>query len=169
MDTDSKRVIIGRICAVSGIKGWVKVHSHTQPRENILNYAPWLLCRNGVWQPIRVLDGRMQGKGLVVKLENCADRDAAYEWSGADVAIYRSQLPAPQPGSYYWADLIGLTVVNLQGKSLGVVDSLLETGANDVLVVKGESECLVPYIKDQVIKEVDLRAGTMRVDWDPDF
>lgn len=165
MDALSKRIVVGRICGVSGLSGWVKVMSYTAPKENILRYSPWLVCVDGVWQPLRLLGGRLQGKGLVAQLENYAERDVAYKLVGAEVAVYRSQLPPTQSGSYYWTDLIGMEVINLQGEQLGTIDSLFETGANDVLVIKGAKEHLIPYIKDQVIKEIDLHSGVMRVDW----
>lgn len=165
----SKRITMGRICGVVGLSGWVKVVSYTEPKENILRYTPWLLCLNGIWQPIRLLGGRLQGKGLVAQLENYVDRDAAHKLIGTEVAVYRAQLPPAQAGSYYWTDLIGLEVLNLQGERLGAIESLFETGANDVLVIKGAREYLVPYIKDQVIKEIDLHSGVMRIDWDSEF
>ena len=104
-----------------------------------------------------------------MQLKDCNDRDAAAMLTGTEIGVYRSQLPAVESDDFYWNDLIGLQVVTNSGRLLGRVDHLIETGANDVMVVKGEQECLVPYIKDQVIESVDLEAGEIRVDWDPDF
>jgi 16S rRNA processing protein RimM len=104
-----------------------------------------------------------------VQLAGYDDRDAAAVLSGTEIGVYRSQLPAPDTDEYYWSDLVGLQVLTTQDKLLGVVDHLIETGANDVLVIHGERECLVPFIRHQVIKSVDLDAGVIRVDWDPDF
>lgn len=163
-----QHIIVGRIAGLFGVRGWVKVFSHTQPLDNILSYTPWLLLRDGHCTPVKPLAGRVHGKGIVAQLEGCDDRDAAAALVGCDIAIERSQLPRAGTGEFYWADLIGLKVVTLDGVELGVVDHLLETGANDVVVVQGERERLLPYV-DQVIREVDLDGGLMRVDWDPDF
>lgn len=162
-------LVMGRIAAPYGVKGWVRVATFTEAAENLLAYAPWHLKLNGRWQAVELLDGREHGKGLVVQLAGCDDRDAAAALSGTDIGVFRSQLPAPEPDEFYWSDLVGLQVVTTADTLLGVVDHLIETGANDVLVIRGEREHLVPFIRDQVIKSVDLQAGVIRVDWDPDF
>ena len=157
--------MLGRIAGVYGVRGWVRVFSDTDPRDNILRYAPWLL--NGTLH--RVLEGRKHGKGLVVRLEGCDDRDQAAALVGQAISIYRDQLPAPRPDEFYWADLEGLSVETLNGEPLGRVSHLFSTGANDVLVIKGERERLLPFVWGDVVKDVDFDAGVMRVDWDPDF
>lgn len=162
-------LVMGRIAAPFGVRGWLRVAPFTASMENLLEYGNWQIGRNGAWQTAQVLDGKLHGKGLVVQLEHCNDRDAAAALTGSDVAVYRSQLPATAAGEYYWNDLLGLQVVTETGQVLGVVDHLLETGANDVLVVKGERECLVPFLRDRVVKAIDLDAGVIRVDWDADF
>ncbi|MCW8828882.1 MAG: ribosome maturation factor RimM [Gammaproteobacteria bacterium] len=163
-------IVVGRIAGLYGVRGWVKVYSHTQPRENILNYATWYLERGGSWQPFTLEAGRTQGKGVVAKLEGCSDRDAAAELMTSTVAIHREQLPGAAAGEYYWADLQGLRVRNLDGVELGEVSHLLETGANDVLVVKqGSEERLIPFVQGQFVTDIDLEQGEMTVDWDPDF
>lgn len=167
-DTE-ERVAVGRISGVYGVKGWVKIYSYTDPRDNILQYTPWLLKRPDGWQAVEVVDGRAHGKGVVARLEGCEDRDAAARWIDTEIAILRSQLPEPEAGEYYWNDLIGLRVLTLSGEDLGRVDHLLETGANDVLVVQGDRERLIPYIPGDVVTAVDLDAGELRVDWDPGF
>lgn len=161
-------IVVGRIAGLFGVRGWVKVFSHTQPLDNILRYSPWLVLRDGQWLPMKPLAGRIHGKGIVAHIEGCDDRDVAAALVGCDIAIVRSQLPRAEAGEIYWADLIGLKVVTLEGVELGVVDHLLETGANDVVVVRGERERLLPYV-EQVIREVDLDGGLLRVDWDPEF
>jgi 16S rRNA processing protein RimM len=158
-------IILGHIAGVYGVRGWVRVVSETEPRDNILRYLPWLL--NGV--PRQVLEGRQQGKGLIVRLEGCEDRDQAAALVGQAISIYRDQLPAPRADEFYWADLEGLSVETLNGESLGRVSHLFSTGANDVLVIKGERERLVPFVWEAVVKDVDFDAGMLRVDWDPDF
>lgn len=147
----------------------MKVYSHTDPPENILGYSPWQLHIGTQWPVTNVLEGRRHGKGLVALLEGWEDRDAARRLLGADIAIERLQLPAVEPDEYYWADLIGLRVVNRAEVELGRVDSLMETGSNDVLVVRDDREHLIPFLPGDVIIEVDLKAGTIRVDWDPEF
>lgn len=162
-------ILLGRISGLYGVRGWVKVYSYTEPRENILGFSPWHVRLGGEWQFREVAEGRVHGKGIVARLSDVEDRDAAAALVGADIAISRDRLPAPAPGEYYWTDLIGLRVFTLAGAELGVVDHLLETGANDVLVVQGERERLIPFIREQVVVEIDLERGVMRVDWDPDF
>jgi 16S rRNA processing protein RimM len=162
---DRQPIVLGRIAGVYGVRGWVRVFSDTDPRDNILRYAPWLL--NGTLH--RVLEGRKHGKGLVVRLEGCDDRDQAAALVGQAISIYRDQLPAPRPDEFYWADLEGLSVETLNGEPLGRVSHLFSTGANDVLVIKGERERLLPFVWGDVVKDVDFDAGVMRVDWDPDF
>lgn len=167
--TDEPRVIVGQIAGVFGVQGWVKVQSYTQPPENILTYRPWWVKLHGEWRVAPVGAARSHGKGIVARLEGHDDRDQARALVGAPIGISRTQLPPPAPGEYYWADLVGLRVVNREGVSLGTVDHLFATGANDVLVVKGERERLIPFIKDQVILEIDLERGVLTVDWDAAF
>lgn len=169
--SDANEVLsAGKISGVFGIKGWVKVFSHTEPRDNILNYSPWLLQKNGSQRAFKVIKGQLHGGAVVAELEGVADRDAALALMGYEILIYKNQLPKPKPGEYYWNDLIGLSVVNLQGVSLGKVDHLLETGANDVLVVTDQDgERLIPFIQQQYVVNIDLAQGLMTVDWDAEF
>ena len=162
-------VVVGKISGVFGVRGLVKVYSYTEPREHILSYDPWMLGSGKDWETFSVVSGQEQGKRLVAKLRGCDDRDQAQLLVGKDIAIEKSQLEATQPGEYYWSDLEGLQVMTLDQKLLGTVSHLFETGSNDVLVVKGERDHLVPYIKGQVIAEIDLDAGHIVVDWDPEF
>ncbi len=167
---EQRFVTLGRISGVHGVQGWVRVHSDTSPRENIVDYSPWHLVREGRRESWKVKSGRRQGKAVVAKLEGCNDRDAAEELVGALISIPRSALPdTTVPGEYYWADLVGLRVETVDGVELGRIEQLFETGSNDVIVVQGDKERLVPYIWEQVVREVDLEAGVMRVDWDPEF
>ncbi len=160
----------GRISGVFGVKGWVKVFSFTQPRENILRYSPWVLKKNHQTKEVKVIGGQRQGSNVVAELENITDRDAALELMNWEILIHKRQLPKTDPGEYYWADLIGLKVETQDGYGLGLVDHLLETGANDVLVVvDGEIERLIPFLQQQTVLKIDLDAGLMVVDWDPDF
>ncbi len=162
---------MGRIVALFGVRGWVKVQSHTEPRENLLNYRPWQLCQHDTCRSFTVTECQRHGKGLVAKLEGIEDRDAAAKLVGARILVPRAQLPDAGAGEFYWTDLLGLQVVSLEGEVLGCVDHLLATGANDVLVVRDAAghERLIPFIPDQVVRNVDLSEGRIEVDWDPAF
>ena len=151
-----------------GVKGWVKVTSFTEPPEGILKYKNWSVVKNGSERKLGLLQGKPHGKFIVVKFEGIDDRDAAALLTHSEIRVERQDLPASDD-SFYWADLIGLQVTTKEGVSLGLVDSLMETGANDVLVVKGDRERLVPWIEGDVVIDVDLAAGAIRVDWDPEF
>ncbi|MDD5460558.1 MAG: ribosome maturation factor RimM [Methylococcales bacterium] len=164
-----KPIHIGKISGVFGVKGWLKVFSFTEPRENILNYSPWLLKKDSETRLIAVVDGKLQGKAIVAQLKGIDDRDQATGVMGWDIFITPEQLPEAEEGEYYWSDLIGLKVETTQGVQLGIVDSLLETGANDVLIVHGERERVIPFLQKQTIMNIDLDAGRIIVDWDPEF
>lgn len=162
-------VELGRISGLHGVRGWVKVFSHTQPRENILKYSPWYLEIDGRWVPFELKAGRRQGSTVVAHLEGCADRDAAARLLEHRIAVRSEQLPPAGEGEYYWADLIGLQVLTTDGVELGTVSALMETGANDVLVVSGDRERLIPYTPGHAVQGVDLAAGVITVEWDPEF
>jgi 16S rRNA processing protein RimM len=133
---DSELINVGEISGVFGIKGWVNVYSLTDPRENILSYSPWILKKGSEIKEVKLINGNRQGKSVVACLEGISDRNIAESYSGWDILIKKSQLPDIEEGEYYWADLVGLQVETEQGVNLGKVDYLIETGANDVLVVK---------------------------------
>ena len=160
---------MGRVAAPYGVRGWLRVVTFTEAVDSLLAYNTWHLGRQGQWSEVRLLEGKPHGKGLIVRLEGCSERDAAAALSGADIAVYRSQLPEPREDEYYWNDLIGLRVVTIGGTHLGEVDHLIETGANDVLVIQGDRERLVPFVQGEVIRSIDLDKGEIRVDWDPEF
>lgn len=166
-----KPLIVGKLNGASGIKGWVKVYSYTDPKENILNYSPWYLKLDGQWQQVSILNGREQGKTVVAQLEGCNDRNTAESYRGVEIAIEESQLPQLEEGEYYWRDLVGLTVVNMAGEELGTVKKMMETGANDVLVVKTTSkeELLIPYVPEYSVMKVDLESKQITVDWELDY
>lgn len=163
-------VIVGRLGGAFGIKGWVKLVSYTRPMDGIIDY-PTLYVRvaGDQWSLCQIESIKMQGKGLVIKFDGAEDRDAAQQYRNCEVAVDRSSLPEPRTGEYYWAELVGLTVTTVTGVLLGKVSYLVETGANDVLVVEGDKERLIPYIPEQVIRNIDLDGQQMLVDWDPDF
>jgi 16S rRNA processing protein RimM len=167
--TNMTRVMLGRINGLYGVRGWVKVFSYTRPMTNIFDYSAWQLYQHGEWQTLALCEGKAQGKGIIARLETIEDRNQAAQLLGAEIAVCRSQLPHTPEGQYYWADLMGLTVINNKDITLGEVAHLLETGANDVLVLKGERQRLIPFVRDHVILEVDLAQGIIRVDWDEAF
>ncbi|MEY3807278.1 MAG: hypothetical protein RI893_254 [Pseudomonadota bacterium] len=164
-----QHISVGKISGVFGIKGWVKVFSFTDPRENILTYSPWLLKKNDETKTVTIVDGQLQGKTIVAQLAGIDDRNQAESLMGWDIFISPEQLPKTAKDEYYWSDLIGLTVETIDGVQFGMVDSLLETGANDVLIVQGERERVIPFLQGQTIISVDLDAGKIIVDWDPEF
>ena len=171
-----KPVVVGRLGAVYGIKGWLKVHSFTDDAESLFEYAPWLIEQHGMWREIRVDGWRRHNNGLLCKLEGIDQREDAQALVGLDIAVVPQNFPALEEGEYYWSDLIGCQVVNLKGYQMGEVTELMETGSNDVLVVKaklndayGMKERLIPFLEGQVIKKIDLATSSIEVDWDPDF
>ena len=159
-------LLIGKIVGLHGVSGWVKLESYTEPRVALFSYKPWLVGETEVAK----VQGREQGKGLIGKLDGIDDRDSAVRLIGAEIKIPRSALPKPKRGEFYWADLEGLEVVTTEGAVLGKVSHLFATGANDVLVVRdGERERLIPYVTKQFVHKIDLDAGRITVDWDPEF
>lgn len=164
-----KLVVLGRVSGIYGVRGWVRVFSDTDPRESILSYRPWFLRRAGNWESMDIAEGRRHGKGVVARLEGVDDREAARALLGREIAVHRDQLGVTGPGEYFWADLEGLEVVTTGGRTLGVVDHLFETGANDVMVVKGDRERLVPFSEPEPVREVNFEDRRILVDWDPDF
>ena len=160
---------VGKIVGLHGVDGWVKIESWTEPRLQIFSYRPWRLTLAGSELEVASTQGHEQGKGMVAKLPGCDDRDAAAKLIGATIQVPRSALPKPKRGEYYWTDLEGLAVVTVEGVDIGQVSHLFATGANDVLVVRGERERLIPFVIGQFVKKVDLDAGRITVDWDPEF
>ena len=166
--TELKPVLLGRIAGLYGVKGWLKVHSYTEPREAILNYKDWLLVRDNEQQSVKVAAGRRHGKSVIARIDGVEDRDDAACFVGDDISVPRERLPDAGRDEFYWADLEGLQVVHRDGRVLGKVAYLLATGANDVLVVQGDQELLIPFVQKEVIKGVDLAAGVINVDWEWD-
>lgn len=165
----ARRVVVGRIAGVHGIKGWVKVESFTEPPAQLLKFSPWWLRLDSQWRAFEPDQGRAHGKALVAHLAGCDDRDVAATLHGAEIAIWREQFPALPNGEYYRADLEGLNVVTGAGVALGRIERLFDTGANVVMVVRGERERLIPFLRGDVVLDVDLAGGVMTVDWDPQF
>ncbi len=161
--------MVARIAGIYGVKGWVKVASYTVPATEILMYTPWLLKRDSGWQVFEVTQRKPHGKGLIVHPVGSNDYDTASKLVGAEIAVTRHQFPELPEGEYYWADLENLQVVTRSGSDFGFVARLFDTGANAVMVVQGDRERLIPFIRGDVVLDVDLAAGIITVDWDPDF
>ncbi len=159
---------MGRIVGAFGVQGWVKVKPFTQSPENLGRYGRWWIAAQAGWREAEVLGFDVHGKGPVARLEGVADRTAAEGLRGADIAVTRETLGEAEEGTLYWADLVGLEVVDERGAALGRVEGLFETGASAVMVVKGERERLIPFVPDYVLA-VDRGAGRITVDWKPDY
>ena len=178
MSNRSNLVDVGRIATVFGVSGWVKIRSYTQTQENIFDYQPWWLkTRHGV-KAVEVGASKAQGKGMLAHIKGIDTLEAAREICQVNIAVERNQLPSLEEDEFYWHQLEGLQVISeFEGQTyaFGPVQRLMETGANDVLVVKGEDgsidqrERLIPYVPGQYVKSVDLTTKEIRVDWDPEF
>ena len=167
--------VMGKITSVYGVKGWVKVFSYMQPKENICRYKQWRIDRGSDSRSVQVLQCKPHGNGLVAEIEGCNDRDKARELAEYLISVPIDSLPELDAGDYYWHELVGLQVRLSDDRVLGVVNHLIETGANDVLVVRkcagsiDGKERLIPYLPEQVVQEINLAEGWLRVDWDPEF
>ena len=165
----SQQITVGEVAGAFGIKGWVKIYSHTDPFNNILNYSPWLLTDLDGTREYEVLSGRVHGNFIIARLAGVDDRDQAQKLKSSKITVLRDIFPPLESGQYYWADLIGLRVTNLEGVELGVITQMMSTGANDVIIAKAEREHLIPFVVGVFVKEVKLDEGRMLVDWDADF
>ena len=163
-------VIMGRVASAHGLRGWVKIQPFTEYLDSLLDYRAWWIGHEqGPWREVEVGQCEVHGKTLVAQLPDCPDRTAAEKLKGLLIAVPRNSLPKQEEGEYYWSDLIGLAVVNEAGARLGTVTNLLETGANEVLSVQGDSgEILIPFVAS-AIKQVDLKNRTIRVDWSAEY
>jgi len=159
---------MGRIAAPFGVKGWVKVQPFSEDPGALMDFESWRVGRGGQQTHYSVEAIQDHGKALVAKLAGIDDRDAAYALRGQEISVAKHDLPPPQENEFYWSDLIGLKVINREGVELGRVDSLMESGANDLLVVKGMREHLIPFVA-AFVGEVDLAGGTIEVDWGEDY
>jgi 16S rRNA processing protein RimM len=164
---ERKIVHIGHVSGVHGIKGWVKIFSLTEPREAIFEYQPWLLGE--AFKKVCIRQGKKHGKHLIALLEEVDDREQAEGLVKQPISVYRDQFPVLPDDEFYWTDLAGLAVRLEDGTELGTVESMLATGANDVMVVRGEKERLIPFVPGQYVKQVSLDGGYVIVDWDPEF
>jgi 16S rRNA processing protein RimM len=160
-------VVVGRLTRAHGVKGWLRLQSFTDPEDNIQGYGPWLRQLGEAWVSCEVEQLLPQPKGFLCKVKGCESRNDAEALAGTLIAVPRDALPQERD-EVYWIDLIGRSVVTPEGVPLGRVDRVLETGANDVLVVKGDRERLIPFI-EQVIEAVSPGDAPLVAHWDPEF
>ena len=170
MSDNERRILLGRIVGAFGIRGQIKIESWTEPRDAIFRYQPWILRDvQGNEREFQGARGKESGKHLVATFPDVTDRDVVEAMRGTDIYVLRSALPPPQAGEFYWIDLEGFRVVNLEGVDFGTVSHLFSTGANDVLSVRGDRERMVPFVEPDFVKSIDFDGGLITVDWDPDF
>ena len=170
-------MVVGRITTVHGVQGWVKVHSFTDPESNIFDYLPWWMDLPGGRNKAEIDQFRATAKGFIAHIVGLDDRDQARLYCQRDILASSAMFPEAAPGEYYWHQLEGMKVVSTHGGRellLGTVDGFFDTGASDVMVVKGDAashdrlERLIPFVEDYIV-EVETVARVIRVDWDPDF
>ncbi len=165
-----RRILLGRVAGAFGVRGEIKLESWTEPRSAIFRYQPWILrSPSGQESTLTGVRGRDSGKHLVARFPGIEDRDTVEAMRGTEVFVPRSALPPPQPDEYYWVDLEGLDVRTVEGVPLGTVSHLFSTGANDVLVARGDRERMIPFVQPDFVRSVDFDANLIVVDWDPEF
>ena len=170
MSDNERRILLGRIVGAFGIRGQIKIESWTEPRDAIFRYQPWILVdAAGRERQFEGACGKESGKHLVATFPDVTDRDVVEALRGTDIYVQRSALPPPKAGEFYWVDLEGFRVVNVEGVDFGTVSHLFSTGANDVLSIRGDRDRMVPFVEPDFVKSVDFEAGLITVDWDPDF
>lgn len=170
MSSKADRFIsVGKVGAPFGVDGAFKIVSFTEHPEDILDFSPWFIRKKDQWFEVELEGEAVHGKYLVAKLPNCDAREEAQQWTNCEIAVKRAQLPELPAGKYYWTDLEGLTVKNITGETLGVLDEVKDTGGTPVMIIQGEQRHLIPYVFEKFVKEVDLASNIMTVDWDSDF
>ena len=174
--TQQRIEVVGKLGSTYGIRGWLRVYSSTEYAESIFDYQPWFLKIKGQWQPTELESWKHHNHELIAKLKNVNDRETAQSRANIEIGVDLSVFPQLEEGDYYWHDLIGCNVVNLEGYAMGTVTEMMETGSNDVLVVRanskdafGKQERLIPFLYEQVVKRVDLTTKVIEVDWDAGF
>lgn len=174
--TQQRIEVVGKLGSTYGIRGWLRIYSSTEYAESIFDYQPWFLKIKGQWQPTELESWKHHNHELIAKLKNVNDRETAQSLANVEIGVDLSVFPQLEEGDYYWHDLIGCNVVNLEGYVMGTVTEMMETGSNDVLVVRanskdafGKQERLIPFLYEQVVKRVDLATKVIEVDWDAGF
>ena len=163
-------VIMGYVSGAFGVRGWIKIHADTEYADSLFDYPVWQLGKPGsTWQPYSFIEGAVQSKSIVARLKGVDDRDQAFGLRGTSIAVLRNELPAPEEDEYYWADLVGLQVINQHDETLGTIVEMMETGAHDVMIVRGaDGERLIPFV-EPILLDVNMAERQVRVDWDADY
>ena len=169
MDKSTDWVVVGRFGRTHGVKGFITVHSYTDPRDNILRYTDWHAYIAKQWQPLKIVHIEVNDKSILAQIEGYREREQVANLTNVDIAVSRAQLPSLKPGEYYWHELVGMQVINQKGQIFGQVKDIMPTGSNDVLVVEGEKRHLIPYLPGQFILDINPGQGLITVDWDMDF
>ena len=166
---DKKYIVVGKIGAPHGVQGWVKIRSHTIPSSNIMDYKTWYTNTKTGWEIINIENCQRHGKTVIAHIKGVNDPESARQYVGKNIAVLRSQLPKPKKDEYYWTDLEGMEVINNQGEKLGVMDHMIETGANDIMVVIGDRKRLIPFLHKRIVLNIDFDKNIIFVDWDKEF
>lgn len=176
MSSKQEPVVLGKLGSCHGIKGWLKITTYTDSVEGIFDYSPWLIKEQGEWREVKVTQWRFQGKAVIAELEGVTTREQAQMLTNCEIAVPAEDMLDLPVDEFYWRDLIGCEVVNINGYNMGKVQQIVETGSNDVLLVKanakdgfGKVERMIPFVTEQFIQSVDISAKQILVDWDPDF
>lgn len=166
---DNIYVVVGQLGKTHGVHGWLKVYSFTDPVDNLLNYSPWCIKQGAEWQELPITDVRINGDSILTHIEGYDAPETARIFTGTEIGVLRSQLPTLPAGEFFWCDLVGMHVITTTGITLGTVERLFQTGANDVLVVQGSREYLIPFIKGHFVTDIQANSRQIIVDWDPEF
>jgi len=166
--SDEKKLLVGKINGFFGVQGWIKIFSYTEPRKNILKYQPWYFIDDGTYKAIEMTTGRKQSKTIVAHLKGIDNKDQAVQLIGKSLYIDKDQLPQLDDNEHYWHELAGFRVINNNAVDLGIVDYLVDTGSNNVLVIKGDKEHWIPYIEPYLVS-IDKQNRFISVDWDENF
>lgn len=169
MQKENEIIPVGRFGKTHGLMGWIKVISYTIPGENIFQYNPWFIQDKDQWNLFEMDRRETADRYLIVHVKGVEDVTQIQYLVGKEIGVERSQFPVLKQGQYYWADLIGFNVIDQNGNRLGHVESFLETGAHDVLVITGNKRCLIPFMKNKIVKNIDKEQKIINVDWDSEF
>jgi 16S rRNA processing protein RimM len=162
-------VVMGKVVGSHGIKGWLKIQPFTEELKTLGKFSSWFVSKNeNEWKEFKVESSSIQGRTVLAKIENINNRNDADVLRGFLIGISKIDLPILAKGKYYWSDLIGLEVINQTGFNFGTIESIMETGSNDVFVIKDEKKTLIPYL-DNVVLKIDLDKKNILVDWDENF
>ncbi len=159
---------LGHVCGVFGTRGWLKVHSYTRPRANLLDYPFWWVGKSGETSRYQLEATQIHGHSYLALLEGFTTRESALSLLQAPILIPASELPCLAAHEFYWAELVGMEVITRDDHNLGAVTSLVEAGDHDVLVIRGQREYLIPFVQGHFVMEVARESRRIVVDWHPD-